>query len=125
VSHHGPRIDSLLEQAKALDAERDEERRMHCAEIARVQVERDRLRVALAYVRGAIDGYDGVFDVADDIIVGRCDAMRMFDDDDSRCAVCGWPLTTDIKDGCVRGNCSQRPRPERLYAPERAAKERP
>jgi hypothetical protein len=41
--------------------------------------------------------------------------------DDNRCAVCAWPLE-DIK-GCTRGNCSQRPRPENLYDPERAKRE--
>jgi hypothetical protein len=40
--------------------------------------------------------------------------------DENRCAVCAWPLKKDPKDGCVRGNCSQRPRPSRLYDPERA-----
>ena len=44
-------------------------------------------------------------------------------DDANRCAVCGWPLAEDVVDGCVRGNCSQRQRPERLYAPERAEDE--
>jgi hypothetical protein len=44
-------------------------------------------------------------------------------DDESRCAVCGWGLVADEKDDCVRGNCSMRPRPPRLYAPERAKKE--
>lgn len=44
-------------------------------------------------------------------------------DDESRCAVCGWPLKERVEDGCTRGNCSHRPRPERLYAPERAARE--
>jgi len=44
-------------------------------------------------------------------------------DIESRCAVCGWPLKERAEDGCVRGNCSYRPRPERLYAPERAARE--
>lgn len=44
-------------------------------------------------------------------------------DDDSRCAVCAWPLAESAKEGCVRGNCSERPRPERLYSPTRAALE--
>jgi hypothetical protein len=59
----------------------------------------------------------------------RTDVARfggpMTTDDDSRCAVCGWPLVMSLEDGCIRGNCSMRPRPERLYAPERAKKERP
>ena len=48
-----------------------------------------------------------------------------FVDDESRCAVCGWPLALPPSTAgtCLRGNCSMRPRPERLYAPERAAKE--
>jgi hypothetical protein len=49
-------------------------------------------------------------------------------DDESRCAVCGWKLAEStpagtLTRGCVRGNCSLRPRPEKLYAPERAARE--
>lgn len=32
-----------------------------------------------------------------------------------RCDVCGWPLAKDPKDGCVEGNCSQRPRPKPTY----------
>lgn len=51
-------------------------------------------------------------------------ASEGFGTDDSRCAVCAWPLAASIEEGCTRGNCSHRPRPERLYAPERAAKER-
>jgi glutaredoxin len=45
------------------------------------------------------------------------------DDDPTRCAVCGWKLAESAEQGCVRGNCSMRPRPERLYAPERAFEE--
>jgi hypothetical protein len=48
---------------------------------------------------------------------------RMQADIASRCAVCGWPLAERAADGCVRGNCSYRPRPEKLYAPERADRE--
>jgi hypothetical protein len=44
-------------------------------------------------------------------------------DDESRCAVCAWPLALTIKVGCVRGACSLRPPPERYYAPERAKRE--
>lgn len=42
---------------------------------------------------------------------------------DSRCAVCGWTLAESADKGCVRGNCSYRPRPHLLYAPERAKQE--
>ena len=39
-----------------------------------------------------------------------------------RCRVCGWPLATDMKAGCIPGNCSQRPAPAKRadegYAPE-------
>lgn len=54
-----------------------------------------------------------------------CDAeaARQRADIESRCAVCGWPLAERIEDGCTRGNCSYRPRPAVLYAPERAARE--
>lgn len=51
------------------------------------------------------------------------DAAADATDDESRCAVCAWPLAERIEDGCTRGNCSHRPRPERLYAPGRAARE--
>lgn len=44
-------------------------------------------------------------------------------DDESRCAICGWPLKAMVSEGCVRGNCSMRPFPEYAYAPERAARE--
>lgn len=26
-----------------------------------------------------------------------------------RCKVCGWPLAASAKDGCVEGNCAERP----------------
>lgn len=48
---------------------------------------------------------------------------RLQADIDSRCAVCGWPLAESVEEGCVRGNCSMRPRPGWLYAPERAKRE--
>lgn len=48
---------------------------------------------------------------------------EMVADVDSRCAVCGWHLAESADNGCVRGNCSYRPRPEKLYAPARAAQE--
>lgn len=51
------------------------------------------------------------------------EAARLQADIASRCAVCGWTLADSIDKGCIRGNCSLRPRPEKLYAPERAAKE--
>lgn len=44
-------------------------------------------------------------------------------DDETRCAVCGWPLGVSLSNDCVPGNCSMRPRPRQLYAPARAAKE--
>lgn len=51
------------------------------------------------------------------------EVARLRADIDSRCAVCGWTLAPSIDKGCVRGNCSYRPRPKQLYAPERAARE--
>jgi hypothetical protein len=42
---------------------------------------------------------------------------------ESRCAVCGWHLEARAEDGCVRGNCSYRPRPAKLFDPERADRE--
>jgi hypothetical protein len=43
--------------------------------------------------------------------------------DDSRCAVCAWPLAESAEKGCVRGNCSQRPLPFNVYDLERANRE--
>ena len=43
--------------------------------------------------------------------------------DDSRCAVCGWPLAESADKGCVRGNCSLRPIPDNWYDEERARRE--
>jgi hypothetical protein len=43
--------------------------------------------------------------------------------DDSRCAVCGWPLAAKVAEGCVRGNCSQRPLPRPFYDNTRAIRE--
>ena len=40
------------------------------------------------------------------------------------CAVCGWPLVDDPERGCVRGNCSMRPMPERFYDKPRADAEK-
>ena len=31
--------------------------------------------------------------------------------DETRCRVCGWPLADTREEGCVLGNCSQRPPP--------------
>lgn len=44
-------------------------------------------------------------------------------DDESRCACCAWPLAATLEEGCVRGNCSQRPLPTKFYAPERHLRE--
>ena len=44
-------------------------------------------------------------------------------DDESRCAVCAWPLEDPAMNGCHRGDCSMRPRPKTLYAPDRAKRE--
>lgn len=51
------------------------------------------------------------------------EAKRQREDIESRCAVCGRTLAATVAEGCVRGNCSLRPRPANLYAPERAARE--
>ena len=52
---------------------------------------------------------------------------RMQADIDSRCAVCGWQMADPIKGTagfmCRPGDCSLRPPPEKLYAPERAKRE--
>ena len=44
-------------------------------------------------------------------------------EDAGRCAWCGWPLKDRPEDGCVRGNCSQRPLPDRLFDRARAERE--
>jgi hypothetical protein len=33
---------------------------------------------------------------------------------EDRCPICGWPLRQTVAAGCMPGNCSQRPRPERM-----------
>lgn len=43
--------------------------------------------------------------------------------DRNRCAVCGWGLADSRETGCVRGDCSMRPRPENLYDLARAERE--
>lgn len=43
--------------------------------------------------------------------------------DDSRCAVCAWPLAESAEKGCTRGNCSMRPLPDNIYDAERANRE--
>ena len=43
--------------------------------------------------------------------------------DEYRCALCGWTLAATAKEGCVRGNCSLRPLPDRFYDPARARAE--
>ncbi len=43
--------------------------------------------------------------------------------DETRCAVCGWPLSTTPDEGCTRGNCSMRPLPRRYADYERAKRE--
>ena len=45
-----------------------------------------------------------------------------------RCAICGWPLADStakgcMAKGCIRGNCSQRPFPDKFFDYERACKE--
>ena len=45
------------------------------------------------------------------------------DDDDERCPRCGWPLVDDPKDGCTKGNCSQRPLPPLRKEPEEKPRE--
>lgn len=44
-------------------------------------------------------------------------------DDESRCAVCAWPLAESVKEGCVRGNCSARSGAYRFSGRGRSEKE--
>jgi hypothetical protein len=32
--------------------------------------------------------------------------------DESKCRVCGWPLSIKMEDGCVKGDCAYRPTPK-------------
>jgi hypothetical protein len=41
----------------------------------------------------------------------------------ARCDVCGWPLKASDADGCVPGNCSQRPRPAPVATAPRRERE--
>lgn len=53
----------------------------------------------------------------------RVEAEKTIVRDPNRCAVCGWTLAATMRDGCVRGNCSMRPRPVELYDAKRAEEE--
>lgn len=52
-------------------------------------------------------------------------AIRMMAElcESTRCAVCGFTLSAERDGGCVRGDCSMRPRPAVLFDPDRAARE--
>ena len=57
---------------------------------------------------------------AENVEKARCES------DENRCAVCGWQMPTPkqgIASPCWRGFCGMRPRPQRLFAPERAERE--
>lgn len=56
-------------------------------------------------------------------IVPGLKSIQRAEDNITWCAICGWPLQTSVYRGCVRGNCSQRPVPNRFYAPTRAKAE--
>lgn len=56
------------------------------------------------------------------VTVGRApDEVR----DVNRCGACGWPLAKTTRDGCTRGNCSERPLPAEaaMYDAARYSKE--
>lgn len=40
-----------------------------------------------------------------------CASNRAAPKPSEKCERCGWPLEDDVKKGCVKGNCSQRPLP--------------
>lgn len=40
-------------------------------------------------------------------------AAHLFPRDPERCEHCGWPLYENVEEGCVEGNCSMRPMPEK------------
>jgi hypothetical protein len=104
--------------------------------LEQTRAERDSLRAllsdALAVIRFSVPL--GTGKPSDDIreLIRRCDATLSEHGaphpcatlDPNRCAACGWPLKENVADGCVRGNCSQRPHPVRLYDPERFELER-
>lgn len=85
------------------------------------QEENHRLRIAVTRLERELG------QAAERIGELRLPAMQIAHVDDlNRCAVCGWALDSSLpvgshtRSGCVRGNCSLRPRPAKLYAPERA-----
>lgn len=138
---------SALEQLLMLV---EEQHRKDVAEVTRMQVQRDEARAALVAAVAAAQRFvahvDDLASFADDDDprvmatagpLGEAQAelwealglsvederARLEADIDSRCAVCGWTLAESVDTGCVRGNCSLRARPEKLYAPERAERE--
>lgn len=38
-------------------------------------------------------------------------------EDPTRCPICNWPLAGDVSQGCIKGNCSQRPIPNLNHPP--------
>ena len=101
-------------------------------EIVRVTIERSALYgdaniVRAAALRAAVElagQIDPIFYMHES---GRVECVyppSKVEKDDARCAICGWPLATRLEDGCIRGNCSRRPPPDRFYDAERAYREK-
>jgi hypothetical protein len=56
--------------------------------------------------------FAGEYEIVPDTMIAQC----------RRCPVCGWPMAASVKEGCVPGNCAQRPAPRKQqpfeYSPE-------
>lgn len=143
---HVEEFERVAEKANAARADRDRLRAENDALRAEVERMREALDAARNAARALVAHVDNLGALADDndpramalaAPIGATQAdlyaalgldldeetSRLRADIDDRCAVCGWTLATSAEAGCVRGNCSMRPRPERLYAPERAVRE--
>ena len=90
-------------------------------EIETLKAANERLRIVLGNIA------EGCSFPEDDVQRAVRDAARQAltseGKDMHRCAVCGWMLSENPQQGCTRGNCSLRPRPETLYDKDRANKE--
>lgn len=64
-------------------------------------------------------GWESVgFELGSDVYEFRTHLKSLVEND--RCAICGWPLADTQEKGCLRGDCSHRPRPDIIYDPYRA-----
>jgi len=65
------------------------------------------------------DGWTSVgWEIGSDVYEFRTHLNPRVEND--RCAICGWPLADSQEKGCLRGDCSHRPRPDIIYDSYRA-----